>query len=136
MKKVTKKENFKTIIEILEDLGKKELVEVMQHEIDLIEKKASKSKLTATQKANEDIKDLIVKELKRIGKAVSITELLTQSKAVSEAVGNSNQKASALMTQLKNAELVVREQDGKKATFRVATEDDFAEVEDDEEVEE
>lgn len=134
MKKITKKENFNTIKGILEELGRKDLVEVMAHEIELIEKKASKGKLTKTQVENEGIKALILKVLKASDKPKSITELLNSNSELSQAVGNSNQKLSALMTQLKNANKVVRTQDGKKAVFSLAV--DFEEEETIEESEE
>lgn len=120
MTKVTKKENFKRIIEVLEAQGKDELVKVMEHEIELIEKKATSGKMTKTQEVNETIKDLIIQEMTRIDRAVTITELINESQAIAEAVNGSNQKASALMTQLKNAGKVVRIAEGKKATFKVA----------------
>ena len=129
MKKITKKENFTTIIEVLKNAGREDLVPVMEHEIELIEKKASSGKKTKTQTENEDIKNLILAELERIGKPVSITELINQSEKINTATGGSNQKVSALMTQLKNAQLVVREQDKKKAVFRLATEEDYTEEE-------
>ena len=120
MTKITKKDNFKRIIGVLEAQGLNDLVEVMQHEIDLIEKKANSNKMTKTQEANVATKDLIVSELTRLAKAMTITELLGESEAVAEAVNNSNQKASALMTQLKNAGIVERVQEGKRATFKIA----------------
>ena len=122
MKKTTKKENFGKIIEILEEVGREDLVEVMQHEIELIDKKASSGKLTKTQTENEDIKTLILKELTRIGRAVTITELLKESTEVNKATAGSNQKVSALMTQLKNSNKVMRIQEGKKATFMIMQE--------------
>lgn len=118
--KITKKDNFKMIMEVLEKQGRADLVEVMAHEIELLEKKASNKTQTKTQVANEGIKDLIVAELARIGKPVTVTELLAQSPSVAEATGSSNQKTSALMTQLKNTNRVVRIQEGRKAMFSVA----------------
>lgn len=118
--KVTKKENFMRVIEVLESKGLTDLVEVMQHEIELIEKKAQNKTATKTQKENEGTKELILKELARIGRPVTITELIGESTEIAEVTGGSNQKVSALMTQLKKAELVVRTQDGKKALFSVA----------------
>lgn len=117
--KVTKKDNFKAIIEVLKAQGKDNLVEVMEHEIELIEKKRASGKMTKTQEANETIKDLIIEEMTKLDRAVTITELINESQAVNEAVGGSNQKTSALMTQLKNANRVVRIAEGKKATFKV-----------------
>ena len=120
MKKVTKKENFGAIIEVLKSAGREDLVPVMEHEIALIDKKANSGKLTKTQTENESIKALIVKELERVGKPVSITGLLNESPDLAVAVGNSNQKLSALMTQLKNANVVVRTTDKKTALFSLA----------------
>ena len=118
--KTTKRDNFISIIEVLKELGKNELVEVMNHEIELLDKKKANGKMTKTQVANEDIKALILEELARVGKPVSITELISESAEIAEKCGNSNQKVSALMTQLKNAGSVVRTIEGKKALFSVA----------------
>lgn len=121
-KRTTKKENFYKIIEVLQANDRNDLVEVIQHEIELIEKKAMNGKKTKTQEANEDIKDLIVAELVRIATPVTITELLQQSEELANVTNNSNQKVSALMTQLKNTGRVSREQVGKKATFTAVEE--------------
>lgn len=121
MKKTTKKENFQKIIEVLASKGLNDLVEVMQHEIDLIDKKKANGKMTATQVANESIKDLIIQALEG-SEPKSITELLNNNEELNNAVNGSNQKLSALMTQLKNANIVVRTQQGKKAVFSLNTE--------------
>ena len=118
--KVTKRDNFISIIEVLKGVGRNDLIEVMEHEIELLDKKKASGKMTKTQEANEDIKALIISELNRIGKLVTITELIAQSPKIAEKCGNSNQKVSALMTQLKNSGAVVRTMDGKKAVFSVA----------------
>ena len=120
VKKVTKKENFGEIAEILIGLGREDLANVMKHEIELLEKKANSGKLTKTQEENIAIKDLIIKELVRLAKPVSITDLLNASEELATVTGNSNQKVSALMTQLKNDQKVVRTTEGKKAVFTIA----------------
>lgn len=121
-KRITKKENFKAIIEILQNNNREDLVQVMEHEIALIEKKASSAKLTKTQEANQDIKTLIIQELVRLGEPVTITDLLKNSAELYEATAGSNQKVSALMTQLKTSGQVIRGQVGKKAVFSVPNE--------------
>lgn len=118
--KVTKRDNFISIIEVLRGIGRNDLIEVMEHEIELLDKKKASGKMTKTQEANEDIKALIISELTRIGQPVTITELITQSAEIAEKCGNSNQKVSALMTQLKNSGAVIRTTEGKKAMFSVA----------------
>lgn len=120
VKKVTKKENFGEIAEILIELGREDLANVMKHEIELLEKKANSGKLTKTQEENIAIKDLIIKELVKLAKPVSITDLLNASEELATVTGNSNQKVSALMTQLKNDQKVVRTTEGKKAVFTIA----------------
>lgn len=118
--KITKKDNFKSIIEVLREKGREDLVAVMEHEIELIEKKASNARMTKTQEANVEIKEVILKEMARIGKPITISELIANSEEIAEATNGSNQKVSALMTQLKNAGAVVRTQEGKKAVFSIA----------------
>lgn len=122
--KITKRDSFISIIEVLKGAERTDLIEVMEHEIELLDKKKASGKMTKTQVANEDIKALIVEELARLAKPVSITELISESAEVAEKCGNSNQKVSALMTQLKNAGAVVRTTEGKKALFSVADSED------------
>ena len=122
--KITKRDSFISIIEVLKGAERTDLVEVMEHEIELLDKKKASGKMTKTQVANEDIKALIVEELTRLAKPVSITELISESAEIAEKCSNSNQKVSALMTQLKNAGAVVRTTEGKKALFSVADSED------------
>lgn len=121
-KRTTKKEYFRMMIDILKEHDREDLIQVMEHEIALIEKKSSNAKLTKTQEANQDIKTLIIQELVRLGEPVTITDLLKNSVELYEATAGSNQKVSALMTQLKTSGQVVRGQVGKKAVFSVPDE--------------
>lgn len=118
--KLTKKENFMRVIEVLQNQGLEDLVAVMQHEIDLLDKKAQNKTATKTQLANESTKALIVQELTRLGTPTTITDLIKASPELAEVTNGSNQKVSALMTQLKNAGIVTRVADGKKALFTIA----------------
>ena len=97
--------------------GRNDIVEFAQHEIDLLNNKANKSTLTATQKENENIKEVILVELERIGKPVTITELLANSEALNK---YTNPKITALCTQLLKANKIVRVQDKKKAYYSIA----------------
>lgn len=123
VKKITKKENFGEIAQILEGLGRADLVAVMTHEIELLDKKATSAKMTKTQEENVAIKDLIIKELTRLAQPMTITDLLGASDELAKVTKNSNQKVSALMTQLKNENKIVRTTSGKKAMFSIVTED-------------
>ena len=91
-KRTTKKEYFRMVIDILKEHDREDLIQVMEHEIALIEKKSSSAKLTKTQEANQDIKTLIIQELVRLGEPVTITDLLKNSVELYEATAGSNQK--------------------------------------------
>ena len=120
-KKMTKKETINLLIDVL--VGNKEVedmqifVDFLVHERELLEKKSSNSGQTKTQKENEVIKEKIVATLRELDRPVLITEI---QGANAELANYSNQKISALLTQLVNAEIVKREVDKKKAYFTLA----------------
>ena len=120
-KKMTKKETINLLIDVL--MGNKEVedmqifVDFLTHERELLEKKSSNSGQTKTQKENEVIKDKIVETLKGLDRPVMITEL---QEANAELANFSNQKISALLTQLVNSKVVNRVVDKKKAYFTLA----------------
>jgi hypothetical protein len=116
-KKVTKRDFYGMIIELATENGRNDIVEFAQHEIDLLNNKAGKSTLTATQKENENIKEVILAELEKIGKPVTITELLINSEALNK---YTNPKITALCTQLLKVNKIVRVQDKKKAYYSIA----------------
>lgn len=120
-KKMTKKETINLLIDVLN--GTKEVedmqifVDFLVHERELLEKKSSNSGQTKTQKENETIKEKIVETLKGLDRPVMITEL---QEANAELANFSNQKISALLTQLVNSKIVNRVVDKKKAYFTLA----------------
>lgn len=96
-KKITKRESFTEIKEILEGLGKDRLAEVMEHELELLAKKNSADKKpTATQVENEKFKDLIV-EFMVEGEKYTITDFI---KSIPELNEKTNQKVSAIVKQM------------------------------------
>ncbi len=112
-KKLTKREKFAMVMEYVTD--NKMLTEFLQNEINLLTKKASSSTKSKTQVENEGIKDVILNALIEIGESITITDL----QKTNEELGKlSNQKISALMTQLKNEGKVERIQDKKKSYFK------------------
>ena len=52
-KKITKRENFLNIVEILVEAGHEDLAKVIEHEIELLDNKAAKAKATAAKKKTE-----------------------------------------------------------------------------------
>ena len=120
--KTTKKENFGVIANILKEMGREDLEQVMLHEIELIENKASRAKATKNQIANEGIKATILKTFENATKPMTITELISTTPELAE---YTNQKVSALVSQLlvKNGGTVERLQEGKVARFTIAPEE-------------
>ena len=120
--KVTKRERFEQLMEIVkasEVENSAELVAFIEHEVELLTKKNSRSgKPTKTQVENESIKAQIVSVLESAGKPMTVTQLLAKS----ELADLSNQKVSALLTQLRKTGRVVRTVEKKVAFYSLADE--------------
>lgn len=118
VKKATKKEMFRKLIELAQENERTDLVEFCEHEIELLNKKASASGQTKTQAENEKIKVVIAEELTRIARAVTISELIKESESLGQ---YSNQKLSALLKQMvENDKTVTKIIDKKKSLFAIA----------------
>lgn len=118
VKKATKKEMFRKLIELAQENERTDLIEFCEHEIELLNKKASTSGQTKTQAENEKIKVVIAEELTRIARAVTISELIKESESLGQ---YSNQKLSALLKQMvENDKTVTKIIDKKKSLFTIA----------------
>ena len=115
-KKVTKREYYGMILRMAEVQGRQDLVDFINHEIELLDKKASNKRLTKVQVENENIKGIIIETLENLGKAVSISEMQEANEELAEF---SNQKISALLTQLVKNGKVARVEDKRKALFKI-----------------
>ena len=113
-KRLTKKEYFGIIRGIVED--RQDLVEFIDHELELLNKKSSSKGQTKTQKENEEIKVKIINALTEIARPVTITELQENNE---EMAIYSNQKLSALLKQLVDTQQVAKVIDKKKSYFSV-----------------
>ena len=92
-----------------------ELVGFINHEIELLDKKASKS-ASKRENANSELASKLVEELRIIGKAVTISEFMKLSETV-KAEELSNQKISSIFSKLKDTEEVTRTVVKGKAYF-------------------
>lgn len=123
MKKLTKKDYFAQIRAIV--INDPELVAFVDHEVELLTKKNTGNSQTKVQKENETVKTILIDELAKIGRAVTITELMNESPVVKEYTlenGNklTNQKISAIFKQLVDAKELVKVTDKKKSYFSIA----------------
>ena len=122
-KVVDKFENVKALLngEVVDGFTIADALEFLDERISITEKKnASGSnadrKPTKTQLENEGIKDTIVSALVEIGKPATIADL---QKSCGELAEFTNQKISALLTQLVKADKVSRTEIKGKAHFSV-----------------
>lgn len=105
-KKVTKKDNFIEIREVLEKAGEVDLAAVMSHEIEMLENKALKNKERAAQRKIEGdelrdtISNILTDELQTVDEIVKQfdDENITKAKVV------------ARLTQLVNLDEAIKEQ--------------------------
>ena len=114
-KKVTKKDMFSRVCTIVEDSNapdKVELLGFLDHEVELREKKSSKVTLTATQKANLEVKE-VIKEVLADKPNSTVSELIKDERLSMY----SNQKISALVKQLVDSGEVVKSIDKKVSRF-------------------
>ena len=116
VKRVTKREYFGEVIKMAESLGRTDIVEFAQHEIELLDKKASSKVTTKTQKENEGIKEIIKNFLNETpNEMFTITQL---QEKVEDLKDYSNQKISALVSQLVKANEIDKVVDKKKSYFK------------------
>jgi hypothetical protein len=117
--KVTKKDRFNALYKLVENSNvadKTELLGFIDHEIELLEKKASAKTQTKTQKENVGVKEIIVAVIEENDKAMTISEMLVDERLNEY----TNQKISALCKQLVESGVLVKVADKKKSLFALA----------------
>lgn len=121
-KRLTKKDYFEMIKGACAD--RPDIIDFCNHEIELLSRKNSKSGATKTQKENEIVANMLVEELAKIGKPITITDLMNTSEIVKGYTlenGNNltNQKISAIFKQLVESNKIVKVVDKKKSYFSI-----------------
>ena len=119
-KKLTKREKFEMLANIVDVKENPILAEFVAHELDLLAKKnaSGQAKQTATQIANEGIKAEILECMaNQPNKLFTISEMLKAFPCCNEL---SNQRVSALIRQLVADGKVERLEEKRKAYFKIA----------------
>lgn len=122
-KKMTKKEMFAMVIGVVNGLeveNKAEMLEFLHHEVELLEKKNSRSGQTKTQKENEILVGQLELALAEFTEPITISEFMKNS--THEISTLSNQKLSALMKKLVDCGKVVKTTEKKKSYFSLVRE--------------
>lgn len=116
--KMTKVEKFalvRAIVESAQTENKEMLIEFIDHEVDLLNRKSSKGTQTKTQKENEILLDQLEEALEEMTDFVTITEF--QEFSNSDVAKLSNQKLSALLRKLIDKGTVEKDTFKKKSFF-------------------
>ena len=104
--KITKRDNFTAIIEVLNGAGRSDLADVIAHEIELLDNKAAKAKATAAKKKVEGdaLRDAV--------QAVLTDELATIADVTAKVEGEdvTTSKVQFRLNALVNAGIAVKEQ--------------------------
>lgn len=95
--KTTKKDMFLALLAVPAVAENEGLATFINHEIELLERKTSSKKPTATQEANAAFKQLIIAYLQEVGTSKTIKELQAEIPELSEL---SNQRITHLLTPL------------------------------------
>ena len=115
--KTTKKEFFAMLLAINEVSANSELVDFINHEIELLDSKARKS-ASKRESANTELEEVLLAELAEIEKSVTVSEFMKLS-TTAKAGELSNQKVTAIFAKLKKAGKITREEVKGKAYFSV-----------------
>ena len=115
MAKITKRENYVKILDLVKNDA--DLVNFINHEIELLDKKnKAPKKPTARQNENESFKDLILDYLPTHAES-TISDLIEN---IAEFNDLSNQRVSAIVSQLVEDNSVVRVIKKRKSYFSIA----------------
>ena len=110
-KKVTIKEQFVEVAEVLRGIDREDLATFIDGRIEVLDKKTANKKATAKQEENEVLKgEILTLMATDKDKVFTVGELI-------KTFGVSSQKMSALLTQMVNAGTVVRTVEKKVAYF-------------------
>ena len=118
VKKMTKRDYFNQLLAIDDVKADAELVKFINHELELLAKKnaATSGKMTATQVANEEIKNGIVECLENEpNRLFTITEMIKEFECCKPFV---NQKISNLANQLVKEGKVAKVEEKRKSFFK------------------
>ena len=118
-KKLTKRDRFEALLKMSEVQANPDMVAFIEHEIELLAKKnAGDKKPTANQIANDGYKDIIFAELSaNPDKLYTVTELIKNVDGLGDLT---NQRVSALLRQMIEANGVEKIVDKRKSYFRLA----------------
>ena len=126
-KKITKREAINELLkeDLIQDTPMYK--EYLEHELELLDRKNASAKGNSSNEENEKIKEILIEELAKVGKPITITDLMSQSEVIKtmtfgkENKPLSNQKISSILNRTTD-ERIVKVPDKKKTYFTVKSE--------------
>ena len=118
--KITKKDQFISIRTILEGVNRTDLVEFINHEIELLDKKSAKRKPSKNQVTNAELTEVLLEVLEENFDPLTILEIQDKDErlqALEDGTPISNQRMSALLRPLVANGTVIRTEEKRKAKF-------------------
>ena len=115
-KKTTKREHFSNIKDFLEANGKTEWVEVMAHEIELLDRKSSTGNPVKTAEQNEVIEKIKDVLFENVGNPMRVSEMLKYPTLADY----TSQKLSAMLSKMVESGDVTKTVDKKVTYFSIA----------------
>lgn len=100
--KVTKADNFKTLLSLAEVAAHPELVEFINHELALLAKKSTNRKPSKSQETSNTLRDIVLDVLYSADSAMTIAEIQEADNRLKVFNGEnvSNQRVAAILTRL------------------------------------
>lgn len=116
---MTKKEMFAAIATVVENSNhaqRQDLMNFVQHEIELLDRRSASKTLTPKQKENENFKTEIFNFLESAERPMTVGEIMESCAALN---GLKSQRVTAIISQMVKAQHLVRAEVKGKAYFSV-----------------
>lgn len=117
--KLTKKDYFNMLLNLDAVKESEELTSFIEHEIELLESKSVNRKPTKTQTENDQLRKDILDAMEE-NRMYTISQIIECTPSLKNHETMTPQRVSALVTQLKNDNLIVRTEIKRKAYFQLA----------------
>lgn len=124
--KVTKADNFKTLLSLAEVAARPDLVEFINHELALLAKKSTNRKPSKSQATSNTLRDIVLDVLYSADSAMTIAEIQEADSRLKEFNGEnvSNQRIAAILTRLINEGIVTKNTIKKRNYYSVTNASD------------
>ena len=116
-KKMTKKDRFNQLLALAEVKANDELVEFLNHELELLTRKADRTN-SKQNKERDALAKALYDELVALDKLVTVSEFMALSPTVAK-YGYSNQKVTAMFKHMVSVDMLERTVEKGKALYSV-----------------